>query len=90
MLEAEITKAIIVQDQKGQGTILMGVAEYYGDAVNFKVAYDWETLDYDRFIDDLREKLAEDFDLPVKRIQVYPALLLEKMRQGHILFKGLH
>jgi hypothetical protein len=90
MLEAEITKCVVVQDKTGQGTVLMGVAEYYGDCVNFQVKYDWETLDHEAFIRDLREKLAEDLDVAVKQVNVYPALLLEKMRRGHEHFRGLH
>ncbi len=90
MLEAQITKAIVVQDKTGQGTVLMAVAEYYGECVNIRVNYEWETLDRDGFIRDLKEQLAKDFDLAVKQIEVYPELLLEKMRQGHEYFRGLH
>lgn len=90
MLEGRITKAVVVQDKTGLGTVLMGVAEFYEDQVNFQVRYDWETLDRDGFIHDLREKLAEDLDITVKQMNVYPALLLEKMRQGYEQFKVMN
>ena len=81
MLEANIVKSVIVQDEKDGKTVLMGVAEYYDDAINFKVKYDWESLDYEWFIKELREKIAEGFDLPLKRVDIKEAVLLQKMKQ---------
>lgn len=80
MLEARVTKSIVVQDEKTGGTVLMGVAEYCDEKINFKVAYDWRTLDHEGFLTDLRETLAEGFDLPVYRVQLEHSLLT-KMRQ---------
>jgi hypothetical protein len=83
MLEAAITKAVVVQDEKDGKTTLMGVAEYFDDYVNFKVKYDWETLNMKGFLNDLREKLAQEFDLPVKCIDLRDRQLLGKMEQYH-------
>ena len=81
MLEANIVKSVIVQDEKDGKTVLMGVAEYYDDAINFRVKYDWESLDYEWFIKELREKIAEGFGLPLKRVDIKEAVLLQKMKQ---------
>lgn len=81
MLEANIVKSVVVQDEKDGKTVLMGVAEYYDDAINFKVKYDWESLDYEWFIKELREKIAEGFALPLKRVDIKEAVLLQKMKQ---------
>lgn len=83
MLEARVSKVVVVL--KDGKTSLMGVAEYYGDLVNFKVDYDYETLDIKGFLDDLREKLAEDFGLPVYRIDVNPEMIAGKLDQHEAL-----
>lgn len=81
MLVAQIDKVGIVQDQKTSGTVLVGVASYYEDKVNFKVPYDWDTLDIDWFTKTLKEKLAEDFNLPPYRVDIKERQLLEKMEK---------
>jgi hypothetical protein len=88
MLEARLTKAVIIQDDKTGGTVLMAVAEYYGDMVNIKVPFNWETLDRAGFCDDLREKLAMDFDIPSYRVDIQAAKLLGKMEEYHYYLKG--
>jgi hypothetical protein len=87
MLEARITKTVVLWDEKAKGTCLMGVAEFYDDKVNFKVVYDWETLDKDGFIKDLREELARAFDMPLKTIDVREKEILKKMEIYHIWSK---
>ena len=87
MLEATIVKAVVVQDEKTFKTKLMGVAEYFDDYINFTAEYDWETLDLEGFLSDLREKLAEGFDLPVHRVDLKDRQLLGKMEQYHKLYK---
>lgn len=81
MLEAKISKAVVVQDQKTHGTVLMAVAEYCDDKVNIKVPYNWNTLDLEGFCEDLREKLAQDFDLPVYRVDIQKGRLLKLMEK---------
>lgn len=87
MLEARVTKAIVVLNPRTGKTELKGVAEYYGDAVNFSVSYDWETIDQALFIADLKERLAEDFELAVYRVDVQEEKLLDRMAQGYHMFK---
>lgn len=93
MIEAHIIKAVVVQDQsaakRGEvGAVLMGVAAYGDDRVNFKVKYDWEALDIRGFLDDLRDKLAHDFELPVYRVDLKESALLERMRRYYFTIKG--
>jgi hypothetical protein len=79
MLEATITKSVVIQDERSLMTVLMAKAEYYDHIVNIKAPYDWDTMDYDGFIEDLKDKLAKDFDLPVYRVDVREDELLAKM-----------
>lgn len=81
MLEATIIKCSVLQDQKSGSTVVMGVAQYGDDMINFKAAYNWETMDKDGFIEDLREQIALGFDLPVYRVDVKARKLLDKMCQ---------
>lgn len=75
MLEAVIDKAVVVQDPRDQKTVLLGTASYGDERVNFRAKFDWQTLDKEGFLADLREKLAEDFDLPVYRVHIAEGLL---------------
>ena len=84
MLEATITKAVVLEDEKDGKTVLMGVAEYFGECLNFKVKYEWDTLDKDWFLKELRETIAKEFDLAVKQVDVKAASLFQKMQQYHI------
>jgi hypothetical protein len=52
--EGTITRAVVVEDKVG-GTVLMGVAEYRDMVCNFRVPFDWDTLDYDGFLEDLKD-----------------------------------
>ena len=81
MLEGNIVKSVILQDEKTGGTVLMGVAKYYDNQVNFKVPYDWETLDLEWFLKELREVLARDLDIQVKQMDIGESRLVQKMRQ---------
>lgn len=81
MLEAQITKTAILEDQKTGKTNLLGVAEYFGDCINFKMEYDWDTLDVPWFLNELKEVLAQGFDLPLKRVDIREPELLGKMKK---------
>lgn len=83
MLEGNITKSVVLADEKTGKTVLMGVAEYYGNKVNFKLTYDWDTLDYEWFAKELRETLARDLDITVKQMDIGERRLFEKMKAYH-------
>lgn len=84
MLEATITKAVVLEDEKDGKTVLMGVAEYFGECLNFKVKYEWDTLDKAWFLKELRETIAREFDLTVKQVDIRPSNLFQKMQQYHV------
>ena len=81
MLEGKITKVAILQDKETNGTVLLGVAEYFNRKVNFKVPYNWEDLDYEWFTKELREVLARDLDITVKQMDLSEGRLLAKMKE---------
>ena len=83
MLEAQIMRALVIEDDKTGATTLMGVAQYYDDKLNFKMAYNWETLDKDWFIGTIRETIAEAFNLPVYRVDIKEDKLMHSMYQGY-------
>jgi hypothetical protein len=83
MLEGRISKAVVVNNEKTGGTVLMGVAEFFDNRVNFKVEYDWDTLDYKWFAGELREKLAMDLDIAVSHMDIDEARLFSMMKQYH-------
>ena len=83
MVEATITKATVVQDEKTLKPVLMGVAQYGDDFVNFKMEYDWESLDIPWFLEELRDNLAQAFDIPVYRVDIQKNKLLKRMELGY-------
>jgi hypothetical protein len=80
MIEARVIKSQVVV--KNAVTYLLGVAEYEDELVNFKLPFMWEVMDTDEFINDLRDKLAEEFDIPVYHVDVRADALLKKMEEG--------
>jgi hypothetical protein len=80
----EITKGQILA---GTGKVqLLAVAEMKdgGDTemANIQITYDWDELDQDKFVIELREKLAEDFDVAPGQVDISESHLLETMRMG--------
>jgi len=86
MLEARVTKCVVVEDNQGRPNV-MGVAEYYDHKVNFKAVFDWDTLDKEGFIEDLRDSLAKQFELPVYRVDVRKGQVLRAMAEYSLLQK---
>lgn len=79
MIEAQITKAVVKYD-KGQ-LYLLGVAQYDDTMVNFKIRYNATNID-DETKEELRQNLAEAFDIPAYRVDLKWELLEKKMRLG--------
>ena len=82
MIEAKVIKAAVVQT--GSLPVISGVAEYEDMLINFNAKYRWEELDHEQFIVDLRDKIAESFDIPVYHVDMNPELLMGKMYQHFI------
>lgn len=81
MLEGNIVKSVILQDKNSGGTVLLGVAQYFDNQVNFKIPYDWDNLDVEWFVKELRDTLARDLDIEVKQMDIGERRLLEKMKK---------
>ena len=86
--QGTITRAVVIQDDKTGGTVLLGVAEYKDMACNFRVPFDWLTLDYDGFIKDLKEKLAQDLDCPASKFYLPRNMLFDRMSYYHQQLNG--
>lgn len=80
MVEATVMKAVVMQDENTKEPVLLGVCQYQDEIVNFRVPFSSEEDEYDEVIKALRDKLAEDFDLPVYRVDVKMDLLLKRMK----------
>jgi hypothetical protein len=80
MVEATVTRAIVMQDEVTKEPVLMGVCQYQDEHINFRVPFSKEEEEYDEVIKALRDKLAEDFQLPVYRVDVKEEMLLKRMK----------
>ena len=88
MIYAEITKAVVVQDDKGQ-TVLMAVAQYDREYLNMKISYDFDTLDRAAFFRDIKEQIAKDFDIAVQRVQINERKIMDRMERYNMLKNGV-
>jgi hypothetical protein len=86
-MSGSIEKVAIVKDNKG-GTVLMGVARKGEDSVNFKAAFDWDTLDHAGFAKDLRERLAQDLDVAFSEMDINESALFRKMKADSEWLRG--
>ena len=84
-----ISQAVILQDDKGGGTVLMGVAENSAsDKVNFKVPFKWDEMDIPGFLEDLKERLSKDMDIAASQMDIKERQLLGKMKKFHLMLKA--
>jgi len=88
MLEARLTKAVVVFDNK-LNTNLMAVAEYCDEALNIRVQYDWNELDHEGFLTDLRDTIAKEFDIPTYHVHVDNDKILRMMEFFNMRNTGL-
>lgn len=77
MLEARLTK-VAVMPEKG-ATYLCGVAEYGSEMLNIKAKFDFNKMDHQAFLQELRERIAEEFDVPVYHVVMQNDVVLGKM-----------
>lgn len=71
MVEASLVKAKVVYNKKLDPQ-LIAVFHYDDEALNVKFSFDWETFNRELFLDDLREEVAESFDIATKFVDVRP------------------
>ena len=84
-----ISQAVILQDDKGGGTVLMGSAvDSDVSKVNFRVPFKWDELDIPGFLEDLKERLAKDLDIAASQMDIKERQLLGKMKKFHLMLKA--
>ena len=77
MLEARMTKCA-VQPENGN-TVLMAKFERFGDEIGVRVAFDWTILDRRIFLEDLRNSVAREFDIPTYHVDIDENHLFKRM-----------
>ncbi len=90
MIEARLVKTRILGDGIG-GTLLVGVAEYEDEALNFKVPYEWEEVNEspEAFSLAIRDKIAEEFDIPINYVDMRDDNFIKEMRTFDMMNKGI-
>ncbi len=88
MLEARLIKTKIMRDVSG--TLLVGVAEYGDERMNFKVPYDWNEIDEAReaFSLAIRDKIAQTFDIPVYHVDMGGDQFIDDMFNLYMMDRG--
>jgi hypothetical protein len=84
----EIKKAVVVLDNKGQ-TYLMAVAEDQREALNIKVKYDYDQVDFRLFFSDLKEAIARDMDVRLSAVEINEKEIMETLRSFNMLQAGV-
>lgn len=89
MLEARVVKTGIMRTEDDE-TLLVGVAMYGDESVNFKVPYEWEEISEatEAFSMALRDKIAEVFDLTLYHVDMADDEFIHKMREFDMKRKG--
>lgn len=87
MLEARLTK-VGIMPEKG-ATYFCGVAEYGTDMLNIKAKFDFESMDHKVFLEELRDKIASEFDIPVYHVVMDNNVVLGKMMMWAERFKTM-
>lgn len=88
MIEAVISK-MAIQPEKGK-TIMFAVAEYGTDMMNIRVGFDFDSMDKDLFIEELRDTIAREFGIPVYHVHLQPEVILGKMCSWTDRFREMH
>jgi len=88
MMKARIVKTAI--DFKADKTFLIGVAETEEEALNFSVQFELEDLAlFDEWINELRNKIAEEFDIHTWEVEIDKQTLLDKMLFWNQMFHSM-
>lgn len=87
MLEARLSR-MAVMPEKG-ALFFCGVAEYGEEMLNVKVKFDFENMDHKLFLEELRDTIAREFQIPVYHVVMNNDVVLGKMLAWHERFKAL-
>ena len=87
MIEARLDK-IAIMPEKGS-TVLYGVAEYGSDMLNIRAPFDFHTMDHNEFLEELRDKIAQGFDIPTYWVVMNNDVVLGKMMMWAERFRAM-
>lgn len=87
MIEAKIQK-IAIMPEKGT-SYLYAVAAYGTEMLNLRVPFDLTDVDYRLFLQELRDKIAEEFDIPVYHVDLDESVIVGKMTMWSERFKSM-
>ena len=79
MLEATMTKCV-VQPVNGD-TVLFAKFERFGDEVGVRAPFDWTIINRGEFLEDLKNQVAQAFDVPVHYIDIDDKRLFDRMEK---------
>lgn len=81
MVEARVTQAIVVEDEKTLQPVLMGVVSYGDERMNFKMPFSLEDVEDhpEEIFKALRDQIASDFEIRVYHVDLMEDLLLKRM-----------
>ena len=88
MIEATIDK-IAIQPEKAK-TIFYAVASYGTDMMNIRVSFDFDSMDKDLFIEELRDTIAKEYGISVYHVHLQPEVILGKMMMWTDRFREMH
>lgn len=86
MIEA-VLKNCAVQPERGR-TVLYCAFEYEDGGCGVTVTYDWfnEKFDHKAFLEDLKENVAKELDIPAYRVSFDAKKLLHRMEHWAVKF----
>ena len=86
MIEA-VLKNSAVQPEKGK-TVLYCAFEYEDGGCGLTVTYDWfnDKFDHKAFIEDVKESVAKELDIPAYRVSLDEKKLLKRMEHWAVKF----
>ena len=85
MVEASLVKAKVVYDKKLDPR-LYAVFHHDDDAMNIEVSFNWDTFESSSFLNDLRDSVAESFDLELKFVDIRPSYLVDVLMGSYVQY----
>lgn len=87
MVEASIIKMAVMPEPVG--TVFYAVAEYGSDMINVRAPFEFDTMDHEEFLDELRERIAEGFDIPKYHVDLKREVIIGKMMMWTERFRSM-
>jgi hypothetical protein len=88
MIEARMDKIAIMPEQAQ--TILYGVVSYGSDMMNIRVPFKFDEMNHKEFLEELRDTIAKEYDIPVYHVVLDDNVILGKMMMWTERFREMH